>query len=274
MLDGLRTPLIPALAVACLALAPARFLVWTNEASSVLWLPLRPLAHFGVAAASWLRPPTPTPQADAVTLAEERDELLALVQRLRSELEFAHEAIEVLEGLPRRAEPSPRPAAARVIAVDPSGIATLNVGQRHGIAAGDPVVASGGRLVGRIGDPVAVNGSVLVPASHASGVELRVRILDEGGGREVGEQVLCLLEPDGDGWVAEVDAQRVAIGATVRLDDPAWPMSAQGLRLGRVVERREVPERPLRAAIRVEPAWSMVDGPVLVVQRTGTGDLP
>ena len=52
MLDGLRTPLIPALAVACLALAPARFLVWTNEASSVLWLPLRPLAHFGVAAAS------------------------------------------------------------------------------------------------------------------------------------------------------------------------------------------------------------------------------
>jgi len=271
MLDRLRTPLLPALVVAGLAIAPARWLGWTNEAASLLWLPLRPVAHLGVAASSWLRPPTPVPVVDVAKLAEERDELLALAQRLRAELDASREAIAILEGLPRPAESPSRPIAAEVIAVEPSGIVSINVGLRHGVSVGDPVVAAGGRLVGRIGDPLGINAGVVVPAARIGVAEPRVRI---EGGSSGSETVLCLLEPTGDGWRGEVAATRVETGAEVRLDDPAWPSSAQGLLLGRVASLRDVPERPLRASIRVRPAWSIGDGRTLVVQRSAPDPTP
>ena len=271
MLDRLRTPLVPALIVALLAMAPARWLGWTNDAAALVWLPLRPVAHLGAAAAGWLRPPTPVPMADAETLAAERDELLALVQRLRSDLEAKTRSIEVLEGLPRPMDAPGRPIAASVITTGPDGIATLNVGRRHGVSPGDPVLAFGGRLVGRVGEPVDANACVLVPASHAAGGGLRVRLVDEQGSDD---SALCLLEPIGNAWTAEVDATRVAIGASVRLDDPAWAHAAQGLLLGRVAGRAEVPERPLRARIRVVPAWRVGDGGVLAVHRTSAEATP
>lgn len=264
MFDRLRSPLVPGLAILLLALAPARLLGWTNDAAAILWLPLRPASHLGVAAASWLRPPTTAPPADAVMIATQRDELLALVQRLRAQLEVANESIRLLEGMPRDERPMPPPIAAQIVGVEPGGVVALNVGRRHGVSAGDPVVAEGGRLAGRIGDPVGLGASVLVPATHAGGLPMRVRLL----GERPEDRVLCLLEPTGDGWRAEVDAKRVAAGGLAHLDDPSWPDSAQGLLLGRVSVVRGVPERPLRASIRVTPAWSADDGRVLVVQRT------
>jgi len=271
MLDRLRTPLAPALIVALLALAPARWLGWTNDAAALVWLPLRPAAHLGTVAAGWLRPPAPVPVADAQMLAAERDELLALVQRLRSDLEAKTRSIEALEGLPRPMHGRGRPIAASVVTTGPDGIATLNVGRRHGVSPGDPVLAGGGRLVGRVGEPVDANACVLIPASHAAVGDLRVRLV---GDRGSDDSALCLLEPIGGAWTAEVDATRLAVGASVRLDDPAWDHAAQGLLLGRVADRSEVPERPLRARIRVVPSWRAGDGAALVVHRTSTEATP
>lgn len=272
MLDRLRTPLIPALVVAVFALTPARWLWWTNDAAAVLWLPLRPVAHLGAVTAEWLRPPAPVSVPDASAVAEERDELLALVQRLRLELERAKSMIEEIEGTSRPAGLAARPLAARVMTLEPDGLAMLDVGRRHGVVAGDPVVARGGVLVGRVGEPVDANSSVLIPAWHAGGAETRVR-LESGGGGDA-EAVLCLLVPIGDGWRGEVDALRIEVGASVRLDDASWPDVAQGLLLGRIAASVDVPERPLRAAISVTPSWSIGRQAVVVVQRSGEEAVP
>ena len=272
MLDRLRTPLAPAIVIALLALAPASWLGWTNEVSAVVWLPLRPVAHLGSAAASWLRPSAAERHAgDAPKLAAERDELLALVQRVRIELERAEAEIEALEGVPRPASETARPLAGRVVAIDPDGTIVLGVGRRHGVTPGDPVVATGGRLVGRVADPVDRTSCVVVSASSPAAAAIRARL---GGDPRSTGTVLALLEGDAGGWRGEVDAGRIALGDEVRLDDPGWPTAAQGLLLGRIARVRGVPERPLRASIEVAPAWSAGDEGVVVVLRSDGAEAP
>ncbi|MEM9066723.1 MAG: rod shape-determining protein MreC [Planctomycetota bacterium] len=45
----------------------------------------------------------------------------------------------------------------------------------------------------------------------------------------------------------------IAVGQRVRLDDPAWPVGAQGLLIGRVTEVRTDPDDPQRNVVEVTP---------------------
>ena len=265
-IERVRTPLIPAVVVAALAFAPPAWLGWSAEVGAVLWIPLNPIAHVAASARSWLRPSRPDlPPVEVEALLEERETLRALATRLRIELDLAEAELAALEGEPRPPQGGASPLAATVLVVEPDGRMRINKGARHDVAAGDPVVEGGEILVGRIADPPGAAWSVVVPAEHRAGGTLRARLSasDDPSARAT----LVLLEPTGDGWRGETDEGLAMAGATLRLDDPAWPASAQGLLLGRVARVRAIDQRPLLVEIEVDPAWDAGASATLVVRR-------
>lgn len=266
LVERVRTPWIPAIIVGGLAFAPPAWLGWSAEIGAVLWIPLNPIAHVAASARGWLRPPRPDlPPVEVEALLEERETLRALATRLRIELDLAEAELAALEGEPRPPRSGSSPLAATVLVVEPDGRMRLNKGERHGVAAGDPVVEGGEILVGRIADPPGGAWSMVVPAEHRASGTLRARL--SSSDEPSAEATLVLLEPTGDGWRAETDEGLAKPGGTVRLDDPAWPASAQGLLLGRVSAVRRIDQRPLLAEIVVEPAWDAGASATLVVRR-------
>ena len=271
-IERVRTPLIPATVVAALAFAPPAWLGWSAEVGAVLWIPLNPIAHVAASARAWLRPPRPDlPPVEVEALLEERDTLRALATRLRIELDLAEAELAALEGEPRPSRAGSSPLAATVLVVETDGRMRLNKGLRHGVAAGDPVVEGGEILVGRIADPPGGAWSMVVPAEHRAAGTLRARL--SANEDPSGEATLVLLEPLGDGWRAETDEGFANPGATLRLDDPAWPSSAQGLLLGRVSQVRRIDQRPLLVEIAVKPAWDAGASATLVVRRASTAEV-
>lgn len=267
LIERVRTPLIPAVATAALALAPPAWLGWSAEVGAVLWIPLNPIAHVAASAREWLRPSRPDlPPVEIEALLEERETLRALATRLRIELDLVEAELAALEGEPRPSRAGSSPLAATVLLVERDGLLRLNKGTRHGVAAGDPVVEGGEILVGRIADPPGAAWSTVVPATHRAAGTIRARLF--AGEDPSSEATLVLLESTGDGWRGESDEGLAKVGAALRLDDPAWPASAQGLLLGRVVKTRRIDQRPLLAEMTVEPAWRAGASAALVVRRT------
>lgn len=270
-IERVRTPLIPAILVACLAIAPPAWLGWAAEVGAVLWIPLNPIAHVAASAKGWLRPARPDlPPVEVEALLEERETLRALATRLRIELDLAEAELAALEGEPRPTIPGASPIASTVLSAEPDGRMRINKGTRHGIAAGDPAVAGGEILVGRIADPPGAAWSTIVPASHRTEGMVRARLPRDDG--LVGEETLVLLEPTGDGWRAETDEGFAREGASLRLDDPSWPASAQGLLLGRVSRIRRVDARPLLVEISIDPAWDAGAIATVVVRRGSSAE--
>jgi len=260
---------IAASLVGVCAVLPPRWLGWTGEVGAILWIPLHPLAHAGTAAREWLRPASrEAPPADVLTLLEERRELLGLVARLRIELERAQDEIAALQAEPASRSGDPRPIAATVLGVGAeSGVIRLNRGARHGVSAGDPVVEGGDRLVGVVAAPVGASWCEVFPASTRGGASIRARIVDgEGLLRS-----LVLLEPRGGSWRGEIDESVDLAGVSIRLDDPTWPATAQGLLLGEVASSRAAASRPLRVELVVRPAWIAGSADTLVIRRLDPG---
>ncbi|MGA1046334.1 MAG: hypothetical protein ACO3ZY_14200 [Phycisphaerales bacterium] len=266
LIERVRTPLIPAVLVAALALAPPAWLGWAAEVGAVLWIPLNPIAHLAASAREWLRPPRPDlPPVEVEALLEERETLRALASRLRIELDLVREELAALEGEPRPSVAMAAPLAATVLSVEPDGRMRINKGLRHGIASGDPAVAGGEVLVGRVADPPGAAWATVVPAMHRASGSIRARLLRNDDPDAPG--MLVLLEPTGDGWRGETAAGLGREGASLRLDDSSWPAAAQGLLLGRVAKIRRVDARPLLVEIAVEPAWDAGAVATLVVRR-------
>lgn len=256
---------IAASLVGVCAILPPRWLGWTGEVGAILWIPLHPLAHAGTAAREWLRPAArEVPPADVLTLLEERQELLGLVARLRIELERAQEEIAALQAEPAPRAGDPRPIAATVLGVgSDGGVIRLNRGTRHGVSAGDPVVEGGDRLVGVVAAPVGASWCEVFPASTRGGGSIRARIVDRDGAL----RSLVLLEPRGGSWQGEIDESVDLTEVAVRLDDPTWTSTAQGLLIGEVASSRAAPARPLRVEIVVRPAAIAGSADTLVIRR-------
>ena len=271
LIERVRTPLIPAILVAGLAVSPPAWLGWAAEVGAVLWIPLNPIAHAAGSARAWLRPTRPDlPPVEVEALLEERETLRALATRLRIELDLTQAELAALEGEPRPESPGVSPIASTVLSAEPDGRLRINKGGRHGVAAGDPAVARGEILVGRVADPPGAAWSTVAPASHRTEGMLRARLLP--GEDLAAEATLVLLEPTGGGWRAETDEGFAREGAVLRLDDPSWPANAQGLLLGRVSAMRRVDSRPLLVEITVDPAWDAGAVSTIVVRRSGPSD--
>jgi len=131
-------------------------------------------------------------------------------------------------------------------------------GTEVGIEPNTVATVNGVRLLGRV---VRTERSLseILPITDAGAQPIlgRVILLEDGRGRR------CALEPVGDGTLRGIveDPQeqpaladlQIEVGATVRLDDGAWPAHAQMLEIGRVERIEASPQNPLRQIIVVRP---------------------
>jgi len=248
-------------------LAPPRWLGWSADLAALAWIPLAPLAHAAMAAREWVRPleDPAGERRSAAELRRERDEYRGLASRLRIENERLEARLRLLEGVEsERTGASFRVLSAMVLSTPRHGEALrIGRGSRHGVLAGAVVLLPGDRLVGRVVEPVGRHGAeVLLAAAERSG-SIRARI--EQGDGSLGR--LLLLEPDGlGGWRSESESSGELVGRRVRLDDPTWPVAAQGLLLGEIRRERPVVARPLRSEFAVAPSWAPGDLTVVAIR--------
>lgn len=254
--------------VALSMLPPAWLAPWSGDVATIVSFPLWPLER----AFGWIRSsvrPAPGPRDSEAAIDERLEELtvdrehyraLWFAERVRSaELEERLLAIEKVRRADRSAA---RPVSASIVAHPPvpgSGLFAVDAGAESGVHAGDPVVTDGDRLVGRItGDP-SEHRAFMAPLTHAS-IGLIDALVEpapraDAKPNETTVFVRIQLAPaKGDRFTGEVAVgSGVRVGDVVRLEDPAWPRAAQGLRIGIVRSLTPLERNPLRLAVDVEP---------------------
>lgn len=262
-----------------LALLPHRYSGYATIVRSVTLLALTPVAEpinrfAGALRRQHERPVLGTEQELSERVQELRGRVMALEQRER-ELE---RAVAELQGLRRRQGDSYVHRRAAVIgrSSDASGgILQLNVGSRHGIRPGLPVV-HGASVVGRItqvGPTSSTLGLLTTPGTLVEVVAGPEGADDASADGERGGRLL-LRAARGNRIIAdEVDRQLpVEAGDFARLMDPSWPRSVQGMLVGRVTAVEESPDDPLLKRVGVRPLMSLrdVESVIVIVPRDMT----
>ncbi|MSQ90579.1 MAG: hypothetical protein EXS01_04180 [Phycisphaerales bacterium] len=254
------------IAVACvvlLGLLPTRWIApLTTDLSSVLWVPLTPLAHLGTEIRLWLRPRSELPTEADRAVREDRDFYRGLWHSEQIRVQDLEKKLRVYEVVVGAAPPSDavRLAAANVVARTPGsgGLALkLNVGAQHGITAGDVAVVEGDCVVGRIAPEVRAVASTVISIANRSTGRIDCYVTPADQERAKRPQVIPIqILPDGGGLLrGDIDwGTTVATGDTVRIRDPSWPIGAQGMRLGVVLEIRRKDAQPLRGEVTVRLA--------------------
>jgi len=261
---------------------------WQSDLARIVHVPMRPLTHPLNLVRGWLRPAARHPELEGVPagaeqvvgrLLEERDVAQrgerAAMQRVR-ELE---EQLAELQRLPAEVFRTARtPVIAHVVRVATAGplpgVVEVAVPRRAEsiIQPGSIAVTGGVHLLGRA-EAGAVGGRCrLIPVVHpASGFILaRVAPADRP---EIG--IALQLEPMGvagfrsaaggdaqeiGGFAGDIERRAgVAIGDVVRLEDPAWPATAQQMILGRVVAIEDKRDQPLRQRAIIRPFWNLAE---------------
>ncbi|MFK7960645.1 MAG: hypothetical protein AB8G96_08960 [Phycisphaerales bacterium] len=268
--------------------APWR-LGWQSDLAHIVWVPLRPFSHGGVWVASWLRP-SPSPSAgmsaDRLTLdglVAERDAAMRQVLAARQEIRRLEEQISELQQIPTSARDVAR--VVRLAQVTrrtpgrPRGPVELAVGRGTDDAGAVPegavAVHAGVHLLGRIradGSGTVARGSVmLVPlASEDTGyiiAHLYVGSAERADEQQIADFVLppdpalVQLAPTGTGaFEADVDRELpFRVGDEVRLADERWPVAAQQLLVGRIIDSRVKDSEPLRKVVTIEPMVTIGD---------------
>lgn len=221
--------------------------------------PLRPVTMGLATVRDWLRPPEDSYAGlapDVARLTQERDVLQGELDRERirtSQLEKQLRDIRAVVDSDARG--GWRPVLGSVLE-RPAGRRTrygLNRGAGHGVKEGDPVVAGGNQLVGRVVGPVDASHSWMIAADDQSlgRIDALVQIRrTEGGARE---PTMLQLLPLGRGRLrGEMDrAALVRPGDVVLLNDATWKPAAQGMRLGVVERVGPLDSNPLRTGVEV-----------------------
>ena len=251
---------------------PTRWLVpLTTALADLVNVFVQPLGHLGTAVGRVLRPGDDpgTGEAHRVqTLLEDRDELRGLLQASRLKILRLHEEIRELQDTERfHRGPPMRPLMVRIDRIaritgrspDRSGgLERLNVGTRDGVTAGTVAVFRGVHLIGRVAEDVGRLSCWLVPITDPSSglVEAFIESVEEPLA-PVATAPRVQLRPDGTGaLVGDVGRDRaVTEGATVRLSDPAWPETAQGMIVGFVESVRPKETEPLLVSVMVRPQY-------------------
>ena len=250
-----------------LSLLPTRFLrPWSNDLGAIAQGLTVPLADPATRLSAILRPASGGLELDGRTLPQIREEL----ERYRaSYLDMRRERDELLEELElltavRRAggDVSFTTRPARIVGRSTQSrnqILQLNVGTLGGaFEVGTVAVVNAVHLVGRV-SRVGRLTSELVPISDPSIGPLRAFVLGDGEA-PVRISILGGLMPAGDGTLVgdvERDAP-VEVGMEVRLDDAAWPPTAQMMILGDIEFIRPKDQSPLRKTIVVRPRFPIV----------------
>ena len=196
--------------------------------------------------------------------------LEAEVLQLRRKLDFYERTAGVLGEITRRFIDA-RVARSIRSAREPQLV--LAEGSRIGIAPGQPVV-SGVHLVGRIGEEVGPL-NARVELLMRPGLELQARIRPPVAVPQTRDfRELVTVTEDGKRLVGEVPIEQpVEVGDIVHLDDPLWPIDAQGFLLGQIAEIDDRVERPVEfKRLVVEPGVDPQRLPrvtVLVEERSG-----
>ena len=258
---------VPATAAVALVLSllPARWIApWSADLSAILWIPLMPAAHVLAGARAWLRPPMGPGVIDAGSAAriqEERDHYRGLWHSERLRVADLESQLRLVATLSQRSGSEEGLVVARVVREGDSARASLiDAGTAHGVQGGNPVIALGEVLLGRVAANPDRWSCIMEPINSPSigRIEAVITPSEAGGMASASRRrsIRVQLAVDSDGfWAGDIDAgSEVDLGDEVRLDDPTWPASARGLRLGAIAWIGRKDEQPLRGQTLVRPA--------------------
>lgn len=249
-----------------LALLPPTWLApWSADVGAIVSLPLRPIEWVLARVRTTLRP-APVPESGNDErwreLTEDRDHYRALWFAERQRVGELEQRLEAVEQVRRVDRSSSRPVAATVIgqtSAPGSDLLVIDAGSEVGVRVGDPVVTAGDRLVGRIAEQTSDRRAKVMAVNHPLNgrIDALVEQLNPGAGDDgvalhfVPIQLTPLRNGRLEGEVAV--GSGVALGDIVRLADPAWKRSAQGLRIGIVRALEPMTRNPLRLRAEIEP---------------------
>jgi len=263
------------------SLLPARFLGWTRVLAEIVALPVQPLADGGIRLSRWLRP-LEGEAGESEELRKLRVEVETTRKLLHEERVKVEELLEAIEAMGEARAFRPgiemTPIYVHVVGVGPDrgqGPVRLGKGSLHGVEPGAIAVYRGGYLLGRVAPDVGRLSSRLVPLTDpASGLIEAILLPASDPLRHLENAPRLQLQPDGHGALAGDIDRNVAVkrGDVVRLADPLWPDSAQGLIIGTVEDVQPKDLQPLLSAITVRPRYQAqrVSAVTLVVERTAT----
>ncbi len=248
------------------AFLPSGWLGWTSVLADLVNVPVQPLADAGLRLAGWVRPPDRRPGGESEEFrrqAEELETARALLHAARLRIEALHEEIGELQAarrMNRGIEINPLFARVTGQSADrPNGPIRINAGSRHGVEEGTVAVYRGVHLVGRVAEGVARLGSRVIPITDPAAGLLEAIILPADNPlAPIDGAPRLQLVPDGDGALAGKLDRAVAVrkGDLVRLSDPSWPDSAQGMIVGTVEAIEDEDLQPLLAVIVVRPRYA------------------
>lgn len=264
---------------AFLSLLPARLLGWTRVPAEILALPVQPLADGGIRLSRWLRPldGEAGESEELRQMGENLEATRALLHAERLRVEGLLEEIEALrEARAFRPGVEMTPIYARVVGLGADrgqGPVRLGAGALHGVEPGAIAVYRGGHLLGRVAPDVERLSSRLVPLTDpATGLVEAFVVPASDPLRLLDGAARLQLRPDGRGGLSgDLDrAAAVAPGDVVRLADPLWPDSAQGLIIGTVDGVAPKDLQPLLNTVSVRPRYQAqrVSALTLVIERT------
>ncbi len=264
------------LATAAVAMLPWSWQAgWSREVAGLVKFPLRPFTHVGNSFAGWLQPARPS--VDGVPrearelvaeLREDRDIALRLYQaehRLVLDLEEQNRQLQLIPADNRR-------HASRVLTAfvtgrspgAPLGMVELKP-ERGGpmeIPLGTIAVYGGVHLLGRTVGAQSGGACPLLPVANRATRPVHALIWPRDHPElDLVRAVSIHLEPTGRGaFTGEVEKTVVLDkGDIVRLDDPAWPRTAQMMVLGEIDAITVNDREPLRHTITVEPLYAVTD---------------
>jgi cell shape-determining protein MreC len=281
-------PLALAVTVAA-SLLPGGALGWTKFPAEVLSIVIMPFADVGNRIGYWLRPlPAQGLSGADAEIVQNLQARLAEFERLyfaeQAKVEALETQLQQLQGFPSDGRRGPvRTLGANVGARARSihGEVTLNRGSKHGVQPGAVAVCHHVHLLGRVTNDVSTMQCRLLPLTNVATGPLRAKALSKhrpASAVAFPDAPSLHLEPRGDGmFIAEPHKTDIInVGDEVILNDPTWPHSAQGMKIGVVKQVRPNDRQPLRSLVIVEPEYlvSQVSFMVLRVEDQETGGQP
>jgi len=244
-----------------LALLPAGGIRWVSWFGGLAERLVTPISHPLAKVSRWVWPASARIDDKQMQwLSDERERFAQLALREQADNARLRQIIKELQrGLELNPALPVRQLAASVIRVSSdlsSRELVVRAGEREGVIPGTVATCAGLQLLGRVVDAGRVTSRVQpITAKAAKSIRAMVMLSETAtDGR------ICTLEPVGDGTLRgpvqdESGTPQVAIGMTVRLDDPdRWPGSAQMLLIGKVEAIEPDANQPLRRVLTVRPS--------------------
>lgn len=252
-----------------LAFTPVRWVSWLSGFSTLTQTLVAPISHPMAIVSRWLSRTGGPMRDESEALRALTDEVEAQKVQLFQALAENDRLRLMIKELQRGKALDPELQVLQIVNIPVIGssgdladpLLTVRAGRNQGVDTTTIATGYGLQLLGRV---VAANDrtATVAPITSKSSQGLAgVIMLDDAGGPGAG--LPCTLRAAGDGTLyGDVADKRdpatnapvePAIGAEVRLHDPAWPRTAQMLLIGRVESVEPSPKQPLRNVVTVRP---------------------